>query len=128
MELYGFDKIWNAITEVLSYPWAMVQGILNNIYLEYRYIDRVVSAGRMVSIGMIWDQLKWVLLLLVVIVAAYWLVSVTITGVFNSERQKQRGLIFEICVVIFSMFVYYSLIAIGLYVLFNVIIPIALVL
>ena len=126
MELYGLTKSWHAIIEVLSYPWAMVQGILNNILLEFKYIDRVVSAGRWVSLGMVWNQLKWVLLLLVLVAAVYWVVSATILGVFNTERQKQRGLLFEFGIVVQSLFIYYALIAIGLYVLFNLIIPIAL--
>ena len=126
MKLYGFEAIYQAVLDVLSYPWAMVSGILSNITLEFRYINRVVSAGKMVSLVMIWNQLKWVLLLLVIAGAVYWVVSATILGVFNTERQKQRGLLFEFSVVILSLFAYYSLIAIGLYVLFNVIIPIAL--
>lgn len=128
MRLYTYQKIYEAVIEILFYPIAMVQGILNNIGQEFRYVNQVVAAGKLVSLGMIWDQLKWVLLLLAVIAAVYWLVNTTITGVFNTERNKQRGLLFEVCVVVLSLFIYYSLTAIGLYILFNVIIPIALVL
>ena len=126
MKLYGLEAIFNAVLDVLSYPWAMVSGILNKITLEFHYIDRVVSAGKWVSLGMVWNQLKWILLLLAIIAAVYWVVSTTVLGVFNTERQKQRGLLFEFGVVSLSLFVYYALIAIGLYALFNLIIPIAL--
>ncbi len=126
MKLYGLKTIFEAVLDVLSYPWAMISGVLNNITLEFHYINRVVSAGKLVSPAMIWNQLKWVLLLLAIIAAVYWVVSATVLGVFNTERNKQRGLLFESGVVILSLFIYYALIAIGLYVLFNVIVPIAL--
>jgi len=126
MKLYGLEQIYEAALTVLSYPAAMIAGIWSNIAAEFHYINRVITAGKIPGPIMIWNQIKWVLLLLLIILVVFLLLRNTILGLLNTERPKERGLLFESFIIVLTLCVYYSLIAIGLYLLFNVIIPIAL--
>ncbi|MFH1347779.1 MAG: hypothetical protein ABIH22_03720 [Candidatus Margulisiibacteriota bacterium] len=123
MRLYQLSLIWEAIQIVLSYPLDIVGTILTNISREYLYMARVISGGGKISLGLIWDVLKWGLLFVLILGAALFVCIGTIRRVLSSERQK-RNYFFDAVIIVLTLFVYYALLSIGLYVFSNVIVPI----
>ena len=55
MKSYQLYEIWAAVREVLSIPINMVEGILDNIAMEFYLVMRVLSGGGSLTPGMIWD-------------------------------------------------------------------------
>ena len=121
--MYHWIVLWSTVKTVLSYPLYLLRDILVGIAREYSYVTTVLFSGRSLSLIMIWGLLKACLLFIFIAAALFLLIKVTIKGVLSSGR-KRKSFLVEIILIVLTLFVYYAIFSIGLYVFLNVIIPI----
>jgi hypothetical protein len=115
-----------AFIKILSYPVELIQSVLTNIYKEYSLIYTVFSKGGAVSAGMIWALMKWVILALFIFGTIMLICIDTVKRVMFAEREKNLATFFKDAIVAgITLFLYYTIVAMGLYVVFEVVLPIA---
>ncbi|MBN2058637.1 MAG: hypothetical protein JW782_07560 [Candidatus Saganbacteria bacterium] len=117
------QTIWSALLEVLSYPLDLVSVIFQSLSSHYAKLLKVINAGKIPGLGLIWDVAKWGLLLLLIFFLLLWLVRNTARHALESERLK-KSYFFDLIMIVLTLFVYYALLAIGLYVFSNIIVPV----
>lgn len=123
MKIYHWLVVWGTIKTVLAYPLYSLRDLLVSIAREFSYITTVLSSGRSLSLVMIWDLLKVCFLFIFIAAAVFFLTKVTVKGVLSSGREKKSFLV-ETIIIGLTLFVYYAIFSIGLYVFLNVIVPI----
>ena len=121
------DTILNAISTLLSYPIVLIHSILANLYQEAALLQRLISAGREVTVGMVWDLTKWVLLALLIFALIFFIGIDTLRRVIFAELEKKslRAVFSDALLTLLVLLIYYLIICIALHLFFTVILPVA---
>lgn len=120
------QSIFEAISKFLLYPLVLVQAVLLNVRHEGSFLADLVFAGREITLPRVWVLGKWVLLALFIFGLMVFLCIDTVRRVMFAES-KQRNLkvlLSDIILILLTLFVYYCMVAIALFVFFNVVLPI----
>ena len=120
------DNILKAISALLSYPIILIHSILIGIYKEACLIQRLISAGREVRVGTLWDLIKWVLLALFIFGLIIFIVMDAVRRVSSAERERKSLSTFfsNALLTLLALFIYYLIICIALHLFFTVFLPI----
>jgi hypothetical protein len=121
------DTILKAISTLLSYPIVLTHSILTNLYKEASLLQRIISAGREVTVGMVWDLTKWILLALLIFGLIIFIGIDTVRRVIFAELEKKslRAFFSDALFTLLILLIYYLIICIALYLFFTVILPVA---
>ena len=119
------ETVTNAILAVLSYPVVLCSNIFANIVAERAKIAGFTAMGGSVTSAMIWDQSKWFLLALLIFIIVFILIYDTIRRVFLTDEDRTPHLIRDLAMAGAELCLYYATLSFILFVIFDVIVPIA---
>ncbi|MFC1637392.1 hypothetical protein ACFL1W_00070 [Candidatus Margulisiibacteriota bacterium] len=126
MNVCDVGGISRAFVTVMMFPIIMIRPILEGISEKYALIQSISDAGGQVSAGIRWGLVKEVLVLLFILMVIALIIGDTLrrtmlAGV-KPKDLKARG--YDLAIALTTLFVYYFMISIGLYVIMNVMLPI----
>jgi hypothetical protein len=104
----------------------MIRPILEGISEKYALIQAISAAGGQVSAGIRWGLVKEVLVLLFIFAVVALLIGETLrrTMLTSSRAKDLKGRALDLGIALVTLFVYYFIIAIGLYLIMNILLPI----
>ena len=120
------QSIFEAIATFLLHPLVLVHAVLINISQEASFFADLVLAGREITLPRVWVLARWSLLALFIFGLMVFLCIDTVKRVMFAES-KQRNLkvlLSDIILTLLTLFVYYFMISIALFVFFNIVLPI----
>jgi hypothetical protein len=126
MNVCDLGSVPNALATVLSFPIIMLQPVLLGISEKYSLIQEITAGGGAVSAGMKWSLAREVLLIIFILGVIALLCVDTVRRVMFAARKGKKFKIycFNGIITLITLFIYYFIISIGLYVFMNVLLPI----
>ena len=127
MEIWPPHTILNAIQMLLSHPLVLVEGVLSNLFEKASWIYVLISEGRTVRFGIVWELIKWTLLALLIFGLIIYICIDTVKRVMFAELEKKNlvRILKDIIFILLVLFTYYVILSVGLYLFFSVILPIS---
>jgi hypothetical protein len=126
MNVCDLNGVTKALVTILSLPILMLQPILAGISERYSLIQEITAGGGTVSTGMRWMLVREVLLIVFIFVVIGLLCMDTIRRVMFIERKGKnfKSYCYDGIMVLITLFAYYFIISIGLFVFMNILLPI----
>jgi len=124
--LRSLDPILRPLAALLSFPLALLGELLERISWEASLFQGIVQSGQGVNWGRLLSLGRLSLFLAFILGLAAFLIFDSVRRVmFTEEKDRDfRTVVFDVAAVLIILFLYYSLAALALHLLFNVAIPI----
>ena len=120
-----FQYLMISALKFMALPVVFGDALITDLRLEWLKFDRLLAGGQRPPLQQLLPFFKWVLILLVVVCAVFFLVLVTVRSIIfdDLDRKTFGAVIGDFLILAMVLFFYYFLFASVVYFFFYIVLP-----